>query len=177
MTLALTCPSLLKALTSSKWDTFLPRRLLIAKYGMSHIFIHAISRFEEEGDEGVLHLCLFLFFCLLSKTYSRWLQVFRPFHVLRILLSPHLVLSGCCRREDHISTILFTAFPHRGATSSPTHSASNDTPQITRTHMLTCAHTLPNGRTSILDAKVHTNESPSILLGGKLSHGPSARVN
>lgn len=171
VTQALTCPSLLKALTSSKWDTVLPWGLLIVKYGMSHIFIHAISRFEGERDKGVLHLCL------LSKTYSSWLQSFRPFHVVGILPSPHLALSGCCRRDGPHQHYSLQSIPSQGSHCFLAHSASNDTPQITRAHMLTCAHTLGNCKTSALDAKLHTNESPSILLGGKLSHGPSARVN
>ena len=121
VTLALTCPSLLKALTSSKRDTSLPRGLLIAKYGMSQIFIHAISQLEVEGDKGVLHLCLFLFFFVLSKPYSSWLQIFRLFHVVHILLSPHLVFSRCCQEDGPHQHYSLQSFPSQGSHCFPTY--------------------------------------------------------
>lgn len=93
----------------------------------------------------------------------------------RLLAWYYLAVVG---ERDHISTILFRAFSHRGASaSSHTPLQTTHLSDQTPARMLTCAHTLRNSRTAILDAKVHTNESSSILLGGKLSHGPSARIN
>lgn len=81
MTSALTCLSFLRALTSSEWDKFLPWGLLTAKYGMRNILLHAVSRLKRGRRQGSLTSLSFRF-CLLSKTYSSWLQIFRPFHVV-----------------------------------------------------------------------------------------------
>jgi len=112
VTLALTCPSFLKALTSSKWDTFRSLGLLIAKYGMSHISILAVSRLEAEGDEeGLQRLCLFYFpsfschqRCILAG--CRPLRLFMSFVSCRLRTWQYLAV---VRERDNISTILFTA--------------------------------------------------------------------
>lgn len=101
------CPGLITLSLTAKhwhhqnWDTFLPRGLLIAKYGMS---IHVIFRLKDERDMRIFMSSSFFFFSspflfLLSKTCTNWLQIFRPFHVVRIPPSPHLVFFGCCRLE------------------------------------------------------------------------------
>lgn len=90
-----------KALTSSKLRHVSAPGLLIAKYGMS---IHVIFRLKDERDMRIFMSSSFFFFSspflfLLSKTCTNWLQIFRPFHVVRIPPSPHLVFFGCCRLE------------------------------------------------------------------------------
>lgn len=93
-----------------------------------------IRRGRRQGS--FTSLSYFLFFPL-SKTYCSLLQIFRPFHVVCILPSPHLVLSGCCRREGPHQHYFLQSFPSQGSHCLPTHSPSNDTPWITLTHMLT----------------------------------------
>lgn len=88
MTSALTCLSFLRALTSSEWDKFPPWGLLTVKYGMRKISAPCCFQIKRGGKEdvGVLHPATPPFpFCLLSKTYSSWLQIFRPFHVVSYL--------------------------------------------------------------------------------------------
>lgn len=145
MTLALTCPSSLKAPTSSK------RSINCRGWKWRQISLRAVSRLEEGGDEGVFHLCLLLPFVFLSKMYPSWLQVFRPFSSgwYPAVASAWCYLTVVGER-DHISTILFTASRHLGDTSpssSPSpHSASSGTPRITRPKR---ARRIPNSRTAV----------------------------
>lgn len=136
-------------------------RLFIAMYGMSRISMQAISRLEVER-EGDVHLLS----CLLSVIYDSFSLAagfffFRPFHLVGVLLWHHLVLSGCCHREGPHQHYSPHSFPSQGSPFFPTHPASNDTPQITRVHMLRriqYTSKKQNRRSSM--KKVHTNGKP-----------------
>lgn len=139
VTLALTCPSLLKTLTSSKWDTFLPRGLLIAKYGMSHIFFHAISRLEGEREHHIFALSFFSWYQRHNLAGCRFLGLF---HVVSYpAASSHWYYLAVLEVRDHISTILFRAFPHWGANAS-SHALLQTTHLRSALHMLARAHSL-----------------------------------
>lgn len=154
----------------------MPWGLLIAKYGMSHFHpCHFMIRGMTQGTFISSFLCVF---------YQRHTPAGCGFSGLfiysRLLPSPHLVFSGCCGREGLHQHYSLQSFPLARELPFPFPAcapASNDTPRITRAHMLTCVRARAAAEPPTLHAKVHANESPGILLSGKLSHGPSARVN
>lgn len=133
MTSALTCLSFLRALTSSEWDRFLPWGLLTAKYGMRNILLHAVSRLKRGRRQGSLTSLSFPF-CLLSKTYSSWLQIFRPFHVVSYPAVSSLGIIW--QREGPHQDYSLQSFPSQGSRCFLTYLASNGTPRIRRAHVL-----------------------------------------
>lgn len=91
-----------KALTSSKLRHVSAPGVVNCQVWYEHPCHFQIKRRKRHENFYVFVLFFFFsspFLFLLSKTCTNWLQIFRPFHVVRIPPSPHLVFFGCCRLE------------------------------------------------------------------------------
>lgn len=105
-----------KALTSSKMRHVSAPGVINCQVWYEHPCHFQIKR--KKRHENFYIFVLFFpspFFFLLSKTCTNWLQIFRPFHVVRIPPSPHLVFFGCCRLEGPHQHYSLQSCPSQGS--------------------------------------------------------------
>lgn len=114
--LALTCPSLqttdIIKIGHISASGVINRQVRYEPF--SSVTFSDLKKKEKKGRHDNFYIFVFFlsfFFFFLSKTYSSWLQIFRPFHVVRIPLSSHLVVSGCCRIEGPHQQYCLQSYP------------------------------------------------------------------